>query len=207
MRYEQLIEQIKTEARVKADTTFDDVAIALINELFKEATEAQRPFELRADVSLSVVAATGLVTLPDDFFVFHQVLFQDSDTSREYPLTLEDEAIQPAPRGLYGHPKSYSVLADNTIALKPYAAIVTGDHVRLVYYKIPPIIDAAHLGDENSITRLEPFLVRAAIRRIRMLHSDDVQVAQMLSGDVSSAASGYTKDEPVRNPRPNTSRS
>lgn len=205
MKFSDLILQIKAEARVKADDAFDAVVIGLLNEMFKEATLAQRPFELRGEVPLAITAVTGLVTLPADFFVHHQVRFHDADTGREWALTTQDEAIQPAPRGMYGHPKSYQV-ESGQILLKPATAIVGGDTINLVYYKIPPIVLIDALTVDNPIPRLEPFLIRATIRRIRMLHSDDVQVAQMLSGDVGSAASSYTKDEPVRNPRPDPSR-
>lgn len=205
MLFSALVTQIKGEARVLADDSFNAIVIGLLNELFKEATLSQRPFELRAETLIDVASITGLVTLPTDFFVYHQVLFNDVDTAREYPLINQDEASQPAPRGMYGHPKSFEVITGQLL-IKPPAAIVGGDKVRLIYYKIPPTVTAETLETQNPIPRLEPFLIRAAIRRIRMLHTDDVQVAQMFSGDVTSAASAFTKDEPVRNPRPDPSR-
>lgn len=196
MKFDLLVAQIKSEARIATDSTFDTTVVALLNELFKEAVEQQRPFELRAEATLALTTNTGSVNLPTDFFIHHQVRFVDADTSRTYPLTDEDKAVPPAPIGLYGHPKSFEILANSVLDLKPYSAIVTGDGIFLVYYKIPPIVLITALNVENPIPRLEPFLIRGVIRRIRMLHSDDVQIAQMLSGDVQSAASGYAKDEP-----------
>ncbi len=205
MLFSDLITQIKAEARVAADENFDSVVVGLLNEMFKEAAEAQRPFELRAETTLAATPVTGLTALPADFFVHHQIQYVDIDTSVTWELTDEDEAVQPAPRGMYGHPKAYELLT-GAIIIKPPNAIVLGDSLRLVYYKTPPIVSLSALNVANPIPRLEPFLIRAVIRRIRLLHSDDVQVAQMLGGDVASAASAYTKDEPVRNPRPDPSR-
>lgn len=207
MTYAQLLIQVKTEGRIQKDDSFDSIVIGLLNELFREAVESQRPFELRQDVDLNVVASTnGAITLPDDFFIWNQINFIDSDTGRTWPLVLQDNAVQPAPRGMYGHPKSFEILG-NVLLIDPVTAIVLGDKVNLVYYKNPPVITAESINTENPIKRLEPFLIRAAIRRIRMFHSDDIQVASMLQGDIASAAKGYTndEDEPQRTERPNSS--
>jgi hypothetical protein len=159
--------------------------------------ESQNPFELRNEVELPLTTQVATVALPNDFFIHKQVQFQDADTERHYPLTDQDRAIPPAPRGLYGHPKSFEI-AGQTILLKPADAIVTGDSLLLVYYKFPPVVTPETLIDDNPIPRLEPFIVRGVIRRIRMVHADDLQVAQMLGGDTSSAAKAYTNDEPRR---------
>ncbi len=197
MKFDLLIAQIKKEARIATDATFDPTVIGLLNELFKEATEQQRPFELRAESLLDLTTGNGTVALPTDFFIHHQVNFMDADTSRSYPLTSQDKAIPPAPIGLYGHPKSFEIKAGNLLDIKPASSIVTGDRVFLVYYKTPPVVILGATNVDNPIVRLEPFLIRAVIRRIRMLHSDDVQIAQMLNGDVQTAASGYAKDTPA----------
>jgi len=202
MRYQTLIDQIGTEARISGDSGFQALCINLLNELFKEAVESQRPMELRAEVFLTLTTDVGFIDLPTDFFVHHQVQFVDVDTSRKYPLSDQDKAAAPAPRGMYGHPKTFEIMS-GVINIKPAEEIVDGDQIFLVYYKTPPVITTANLSTENPIPRLEPFLIRAAIRRIRMFHGDDLQVAQLLSGDVASAASSYAKDEPVRNSRPN----
>lgn len=198
MVFQDLVNQIKTEGRIASDSEFDPMVIGLINELFKEAVESERPFELRADIVLALTTATATVALPADFFIHHQVFYQDADTGRTYQLTDEDKAVPPAPMGLYGHPKSFEVVTSGQIILKPSGAIVTGDSVLLIYYKKPPEITQASLINANLIPRLEPFLVRGVIRRIRMFHSDDLQVAQMLSGDIQSAGQGYSKDSPER---------
>lgn len=198
MKYEELVEQIKTEGRVKGDDDFVPTIIGLLNELFKEAVESQNPFELRKEVELDLTTDTPTVALPSDFFIHRQVHFIDADTGRRYPLTDQDKAIPPAPRGLFGHPKSFEI-AGSTILLKPSDEIVTGDKLLLVYYKFPPVVTEETLINENPIPRLEPFLVRGVIRRIRMVHSDDMQVVQILSGDTNAAAQAYTKDEPRRN--------
>lgn len=198
MLFQDLVDQIKSESRIKEGDDFDSTVISLINELFKEATESQRPFELRQEITLALVAATGIATLPSDFFVYHQVIFQDSDTSREWTLVDQDKAAAPAPRGLYGHPKTFEVMTGGILSIKPKVALVTGDTVFLVYYKSPPTLTEALLTSANPIPRLEPFLIRSVIRRLRMLHSDDISVAQMLSQDVSSAASAYSRDEPEK---------
>lgn len=197
MLFGLLVEQIKTESRVKTDDTFDAVVVALINELFKEAVEGQRPFELKAETTLNATITTGITDLPTTFFLHHKVYFRDADTEREWQLVDQDDNFEPAPRGMYGHPKTFEILSDNKISLKPPGAIVGGDTINLVYYKAPPIVDLETMDiTENPIPRLEPFLVRAAVRRIRMLHVDDIQVAQMFTGDIASAASGYAKAEP-----------
>lgn len=202
MKYSQLIEQIGTEARISGDTGFQALVISLLNELFKEAVESQRPMELREEAYLDLTTDVGFVILPDDFFVHHQVQFVDADTGKKYPLTDQDKAAPPAPRGMYGHPKTFEIMS-GVVNIKPADSVVTGDKLFLVYYKTPPIITVATLATDNPIPRVEPFLIRAAIRRIRMFHADDLQVAQLLGGDISSAASSYTKDEPVRNSRSN----
>jgi hypothetical protein len=197
MKFADLVEQIKTESRVKGDDGFVPTIIGLMNELFKEAVESQNPFELRQEAVLPLTTGMPQVALPADFFIHKQVQFQDADTSRHYVLTDQDRAIPPAPRGLFGHPKSFEI-AGQMILLKPAEAIVTGDSLHLVYYKFPPIVTQATLIDDNPIPRLEPFIVRGVIRRIRMVHADDLQVAQMLGGDTTSAAKAYTNDEPRR---------
>lgn len=206
MIFQTLIEQIKTEARIKEDDEFDSTVIGLINEMFKEAVESQRPFELREETFLNLTTATNTVALPEDFFIHQEILFVDADTGREYQLTDQDEAISPAPRGMYGHPKSFEIVTGQLLNIKPFANIVTGDKIHLVYYKFPPVVTTETVIAENPIPRLEPYLIRTVIRRLRMFHIDDAQVAQMFSQDVASAAKGYSNDEPVRNPRLDTSR-
>ena len=195
MKYADLVEQIKTESRVKGDDEFVPTIIGLLNELFKEAVESQNPFELRNEVQLALTTGGESVALPNDFFIHKQVLFMDADSGRRYPLTDQDQAIPPAPRGLYGHPKSFEITGA-TILLKPATGIVTGDKLLLVYYKFPPVITEDTLISDNPIPRLEPFLVRGVVRRIRMIHADDLQVAQMLGGDATSGAKAFTNDEP-----------
>lgn len=201
MLYSELLLQIKTEARIKEDDEFDSTVIGLINEMFKEAVESQRPFELRKETLLSLTTNNPEATLPVDFFIHHEVIFVDADTSKEYQLTDQDEAISPAPRGMYGHPKSFEVITGAKILLKPYAAVVTGDQLRLVYYKAPPILTSETLDVENTVPRLEPFLTRAVIRRLRMFHIDDMNVAQMLGSDIASAGKAYANDQPEEPPR------
>jgi hypothetical protein len=197
MVYQNLVNQIKTEARIRQDNSFDSTVIGLINELFKEAVESQRPFELRSEQPLNLTTATATVALPTDFFIHHQVFFKDVDTGKKWQLTDFDKAIPPAPRGFYGHPTGFQVASGNLVVL-PKEDIVSGDQIILVYYKKPPEISEIDLVNSNPIPRLEPFIIRGVLRRLRMLHSDDLQVAQMLSGDISSAAQAYTKDSPER---------
>lgn len=199
MKFQDLIDQIKTESRIKDDDSFLPMVIGLLNELFKEAIEDQRPFEQRVDIVLPLnTSGVGQLVCPDDFFIHHQLFFHDSDTGREYQLVDQDNAVPPAPKGLYGHPKTFELLTGEPtmINLQPQIGIVAGDRIRLIYYKGVLEITPDNLTQDNPIPRLEPFLIRAAIRRVRMFHSDDVQVAQMLTGDISSAAQGYSKDEP-----------
>lgn len=200
MLFQSIVDQIKTEARIKSDSSFDVEVASLITELFKEAVESQRPFELRQEVNLPLNTAQATITLPTDFFIYHRVYFQDSSTGKKWILSSHDDAIMPAPVGFYGHPKSFQLITGNQIALDPVTSIVSGDSIDLIYYQNPPTLTVAGFSTQNPIPRLEPFLIRAAIRRVRMLHSDDVQVAQMISGDVASAAKGYTNDEPKGNP-------
>lgn len=197
MTYAQLIDQIKTEGRVKDDDAFTSIAISLVNESFKEAVESQRPFELRDEIPLTLVSGVGSIPLPDNFFIHHQFFYGVPD-GREYALTDQDKAISPAPRGLYGKPKSFQVQEGLVVVLAPADMISSGDSLRMIYYLAPPEITEATINDEVAIPRLEPFLIRFAIRRARMFHSDDVQVAQMLSQDVGAAAQAYTKDSPER---------
>lgn len=200
MKFIDLLAQVKTEARIFADNTFDSYVIGLINEMFIEAVQSARPFELRTDILLTVAPVTGFVTLPADFFLYHQVFFDDSDTGIEYLLTDQDEASQPAPRGMYGHPTSFEVQSGQ-IVLKPAGQIISGDQIRLVYYKTPPIAALTNLVVDNPIPRLEPYLIRTCVRRIRLFHTDDPQVPGQLTGDVTSAAAAYSKDEPeYKNP-------
>lgn len=197
MTFQDLVNQIKTEARIKEDDSFNPTVIGLINELFKEAVESQRPFELRNEVTLSLTpSGTGIIPVPDDFFIHHQIFYKDINSSREWQLSDEDSIILPAPRGMYGFPKSFQIVNGIRIAIKPSSSVVAGSTLRLIYYQTPPEINQSQLIDDNSIPRLEPFLIRACIRRLRMFHADDLQVAQMLSGDISSAAQGYSNDEP-----------
>jgi len=201
MLFQDLVIQIATEGRISGDADFQPLVIGLINELFKEAVESQRPMELRCETLLDLTSGVEFVELPDNFFIHHQVRFIDIDTQKVYSLTDQDKAASPAPRGLYGHPKTFEIQSGQII-LKPPLAIVTGDKLHLVYYKIPPVLTPALLQTQNPLIRLEPFLIRGCVRRIRMLHGDDLQVAQILGGDVSSAATAYSKDEPIRNSRP-----
>lgn len=197
MTYQSILDQIKTEARIKQDSSFDTLVISLINELFKEATESQRPFELRQEVSITPLTLNAtVVTLPIDFFLQHQILYTDAVSGKQYDLIDQDDAISPAPLGLYGKPKSFEISTGGVLRLKPFGNIAVNDSVLLVYYKTPPTITVATLIDENPIPRLEPYIIRGCVRRIRMYHSDDIQVAQMLQMDMQSAAAGYAKDEP-----------
>lgn len=197
MIYNDLIAQIQKESRVSGDSGFLPVIVGLFNELFKEAVESQRPFELRGETQITLTTDQELVPLPADFFIHHQIFFFDADTQKKYQLIDQDKAAMPAPRGLYGHPKTYEVMSPN-IGIKPFDAVVGGDAIFLVYYKNPPVVTLDNLIAANPIPRLEPFLIRACIRRLRLLHSDDVQVAQLLTGDITSAASGYAKDKPEK---------
>lgn len=198
MLYQDLLAAVKAEARIKQGDDFDSIVLGILNEAYKEAVQNNRPFELRDSTTLNLTTATSRVALPVNFFFHHQVNFKDANTSRVYPLNDQDDASQPAPRGMYGHPKSFEVVTGNQLFLNPWDQIVSGDQIILVYYKIPPIITEDNLTEENPIIRLEPFLIRSAIRRVRLFHSDDVQVAQLLSGDIQSAAIGYTHDEPEK---------
>lgn len=195
MLYFDLITQIKKEGRIESDDSFDAVIVGLLNELFKEAVESQHPFELKAETQLVLTNSTETVSLPSDFFLHDQIVFQDEDTGREWKLSDQDDANQPAPRGMYGHPKTYEILSTQ-LSIKPASEIISGDKILLIYYKTPPTVLLTTLNTQNPIPRLEPFLIRAAIRRIRMFHSDDMQVAQMFQGDIASAGKGYSNDEP-----------
>lgn len=201
MLFQDLFDQIKAESRLKEGDDFDTIIVNLINELFKEAVMSDRPMELRTGIKLAVQASTGIVSLPNDFLIHHEVIFLDVNTGREWPLSDADAASQPAPRGMYGHPKSFEVITNEKIIVQPSNLVITGDQILLLYYKIPLILTTENLSIPNPIVRLEPFITRAAIRRLRMFHSDDVQVAQMLGGDIASASQAYSKDEPERTPR------
>jgi hypothetical protein len=203
MRYEEILAQVKIEARVKDDSTFNAICIGILNDLFKEAISSQRPFEFKKESSITLTANQDLFDLPADFFVHHEILYWDVDTSRTYPLTDEDKSVEPAPRGLYGHPRSFEILTENKVYIKPSEGIVTGDELRIIYYKTPPIVTTANLTTNNPLPRLEPFLLRAAIQRVRMFHTDDPAAMQLLNGMVTSAAKGFANDEP---PKPNLKR-
>lgn len=201
MIFQNLIAQIKTESRVKSDDNFDTVVIGLLNEIFKEAVISQRPFELRKKIQLTFTT-TGIatVTLPTDFFLHHEVVFKDIDTGKQWQLQDTDKAVEPAPRGFYGHPKAFEIRGTD-LDVSP-SGVVQNDSLFLEYYKTPPVIENTPLAlaVENPISRLEPFLIRACIRRLRMLHIDDPQVAEMFKQDMNSAAQGYAKDEPQAPP-------
>ena len=200
MTFQQLLEQIKTEARIKGDSAFDDTVVGLINEVTKEAALSERPFELKQEIKILLSTTQRLIDLPFDFFVHHEILFHDSDTTKTYQLQDEDDAAQPAPRGMFGHPKTFEVLTSNQLFIKPFEQIVSGDSIFLVYYKKPLEIanSLASLTQINPIPRLEPFIIRACIRRIRMFHSDDPNMVQALSGDIASAGKIFAKDEPEK---------
>lgn len=197
MKYADLVRQIKNEARVKDDDTFTSIIVDVLNDLFKEAIESQRPFEFKKETTIPLTAAVTHFDLPVDFFLHHKVIFHDVDTGKEYPLTDEDGAVQPAPRGMYGHPRTFEINTGGQIFIKQIGSIVTGDWLILVYYKKPPEIDPSDLIIDNPLARLEPFLVRAAIQRVRLYHSDDATAMQVLNGMVSSAAKGFSNDEPI----------
>lgn len=202
MTFQDLITQIKIEARVLQDDTFDAVTINLLNEFFKEAVQSEHPFELRDEVEIEIEESTGFVSLPADFLIHHQINFIDFESMRKYPLTDQDEAAPPAPPGLYGHPKTFELLADSKLLIKPISEISSDDRIELIYYKAPLFITTANLDVPNPLQRLEPYLTRSVVRRIRMLHVDDVQIAQMLQQDITSAAKSYSQDEPIPAERP-----
>lgn len=196
MTFAELIEEIRYESRIKAGTDFQEILINLLNELFIEAVCSERPFELRTRAPLNATPTTGITALPADFLVHHEVLYQDINTGRQWPLYDIDDASQPSPIGLYGHPKSFEIITGNNLFVGPTTQIVTGDIISLLYYKQPLVITTSNLQTENPIVRLEPFLIRSAIRRARMFNTDDVQVAQMFEGDIASAANMFSKDQP-----------
>lgn len=197
MKFQDLIIQIQTEARVKGDDSFVPAIMGILNELFKEATQSQKPFELRREVSLTLTAATPIVALPADFFIHNQVRFTDVDTQREYALVHQDQAIPPAPKGLSGHPTSFEILG-GLVSIKPASEIKSGDQLQLVYYAIPPVITADNLTTDNPIPRLEPYLIRGAITRMRIVHVDDPTAVQALTPMASAGGSAFAKDEPRR---------
>lgn len=197
MIFGDLVTQIKTEGRLADDDAFTQTVLGIINESFKEAVESQRPFELRNQVSIALTSGVGTVPVPTDFFIHHQ-LFYTSSLGPEYQLTDQDKAISPAPRGLFGYPKTFEVENGLNFILGPANLITSADTLRVIYYQKPPEVSEAMLNQVNPIPRLEPFLIRCALRRVRMYHSDDLQVAQMLTADITSAASAYTKDTPER---------
>lgn len=197
MIFQDLVTQIQTEGRLVNDDSFIQVVIGILNESFKEAVESQRPFELRNQAILNLSTANGIVSVPNDFFINHQVFYKTSGFC-EYQLTDQDKSISPAPRGLYGYPKTFEVENGLNYILAPANLITSADQLRIIYYQNPPEVTTDTLTSENPIPRLEPFLIRCALRRLRMYHSDDLQVAQMLTGDISSAAQAYSKDTPER---------
>lgn len=197
MTFQELAQQIQMEGRIKDDDAFLSIVIGLMNEAYKEAVEAQRPFELREEVSISLTSGQGTVPLPVDFFIHHQ-LFYKTGAYAPYQLSDQDKAASPAPRGLYGKPKQFEIQSGQVIILKPSNNVGGGDMLDLIYYQAPTIIASSNITEQNPIPRLEPFLIRMALRRVRMYHSDDIQVAQMLTGDITSAANAYSKDGPER---------
>jgi hypothetical protein len=196
MLFQEMLDQIKGEARIKQDDTLDEIVFGIINQQFKEAVQNNRPWELRKAEKIPLTTGNSLFNLPQDFYLWHEILFNDADTGRVWGLVDQDGAAQPAPIGMYGHPKSFEIIENNQIFVNPSSSIVTGDFINLVYYKIPPIVTEEILTQENPIPRLEPFIIAASIRRVRMFHDDDMAVAQMLTGDIQQAAQGYTKDLP-----------
>ncbi len=201
MTFDNLVRQIQIEARLKTDVTFVPLIVSLLNESFLEAVENQRPFELKKEIEISLNGVTnGRKELPADFLVHHEVLFKSLNLARVWPLSDEDDATQPNPRGLSGYPKSYEVIGGNQVYIKPFNTIVNTDSIYLIYYAKPPLVDVNNLVVQNTIIRLEPFLIRFTVRRLRMFHTDDPQVIQWLAGDIASAAQGYSKDEPQVKP-------
>lgn len=205
MTYQQIVDQVKEEGRIDGDNDLVPIVIGLINEAYKEAVMDQRPFELRKNATINLTASNSEFNLPADFFIHHQFIFHDVDTGKEWKLVDQDGPIQPAPRGFFNHPKSFELISGNKVQLKPFEGIITSDTLKLEYYYTPPILTLANLSTPNPIVRLEPFIVRMAIRRVRMFHLDDPTVMEALSGDVNAASQAFQRDKPTEPPTPKPS--
>lgn len=171
----QLKTQIKFEARVEGDASFDEYVVKLINELL--ITEIQSSFYPEALIPKLEIAVTanGLIALPEDFLILGKVHYKRTILFLEYKLDNTEGITQPAPLTFPTGPNRFEILKANKIQLYPTTALDVADKIQLWYYaKFTPLVGDA---DIFPIVRAEAAIVTKAVARLHIWHNRLEQAA------------------------------
>lgn len=178
MSLSDLVDLIKTEARVEGSDNLDSWITALINELLLEYCLQKKYYELLiTNLAIPTVAAQEAYDLPEDFNFIKLVRYTTSSGSERTLLPRTDLVETVGTRGL---PRFYELVGAGQIKLLPYLDVPLSDNVYLDYYKYPDALETD--DDEFPIPRLLNPVKQRAIYRTHV-YNNSLQQAAALKGD------------------------
>lgn len=167
--FQQLVDQIKVESRIKGANNFDITIKALINELLLTETETARYSALMVrGHEIGIADAEGSVDLPDDFANMARVWYsRTGQPLRSRIINHKNDFVEESRDG--GEPKYYE-LAGNQLIIFPYGQVLASDNLQIDYWKYPNKLEAD--DDVFPIPKLIPVLKQKAIARLHILEKD-----------------------------------
>lgn len=173
----ELQTEIKREARVEGSDNLDDFVKGLINELllaYVETTDYQEI--LVSNIGVTLIAATGLYDLPEDFKTMRFVKYRVGASAPYKPLRRRPQFVEVA----QGRLPNYFDIVANQLFVYPYDNVRTDDTLVFDYYAYPAALESD--DDVFPIPRLIVPLKRNAIYRVHV-YNRDLQVAAALRGE------------------------
>lgn len=168
----ELREAIKTEARVKTSTNFDDFIDSLIFEITRDHCNKARYSEcLVLDAVIAPVNATGVYDLPADFQNIHELRFARGPVASYWHPVLPLNTLQRR-RSIVGYPRNY-IITGLQLNITPYDAILATDFLSLSYYADRMVVFSTDPDDEVfPIPRIESLVKKEVVARMQRVHLD-----------------------------------
>ena len=164
---QQMIDQIKVEARIAGANNYDITVLAIINELLMTHTMTERYQELIDDAPIVTSAAAGLYALPVDFANIRTVWYgRAAEPPRVRTLRFKNDFIEQSRDGVE---PNYYELVGGQLLIFPYGGVLATDQLEIEYWKIP---NSLATTDSFPISRLYPVIKKEAISRMQLINKD-----------------------------------
>jgi hypothetical protein len=167
--FQQLVDQIKVESRIKGANNFDITIKALINELLLTETETARYSALLVrGHEIGIADGEGSVNLPADLANICRVWYsRTGEPIRARVLNHKNDFVEESRNG--GEPKYYDLAGDQLI-IWPYSQVLSTDNLQIDYWKYPQKLE--NDTDVFPVAKLIPVIKQKAIARLHILEKD-----------------------------------
>ena len=164
---QQMIDQIKVEARIAGANNYDITVLAIINELLMTHTMTERYQELIDEATIVTTAGMGLYALPENFANIRTVWYgREAEPPRARTLRFKNDFIEQSRDGVE---PNYYELVGGQLFIFPYGGVLATDQLEIEYWQIP---NAVATTDTFPISRLYPVIKKEAISRMQLINKD-----------------------------------